>query len=123
MISIPMHPTRLREREFNHSRVLAEDLSSEYKVPANFDNIIRSRHTIPQVDLNEKDRMENVKEAFAIKRAEGFLNKSVLIIDDVFTTGSTVSEIASLLNKNKARFVDVLTLARSTPKKAKDESN
>jgi ComF family protein len=122
-VSIPMHPARLREREFNHSQILAEELSFEFKIPVNSDNIIRSRHGAPQAALSEKERMKNVKEAFRIKRPEGFLNKNILIIDDVFTTGSTVSEIALLLNENKAGAVDVLTLARSTQDKPKNESN
>jgi len=122
-VSIPMHPARLREREFNHSQVLAKELSLEFKIPVNSDNIIRSRHGAPQAALSEEERMKNVKEAFRIKRPQEFANMNILIIDDVFTTGSTVSEIAFLLNENKAAAADVLTLARSTQKKAKNESN
>lgn len=122
-IPVPMHPTRLREREFNHSQVLTEELSFALKIPANCDNIIRSRHSAPQVALSEKERMKNVKGTFRIRRPQEFLNKNVLIIDDVFTTGSTASEIAFLLNENNARAVDVLTLARSINKKSENESN
>lgn len=118
LVPIPMHPARLREREFNHSQILAEELSFEFKIPVSFDNIIRSRHGAPQAALSEKERMKNVKGAFRIKRPECFLNKNILIIDDVFTTGSTVSEIALLLNDNNAKAVDVLTLARSAQKEA-----
>lgn len=122
-VAVPMHPTRLREREFNHSQVLAQDLAVEFNVPISSGDIERSRYGRPQMSLSERERMENIKGAFRLRHRERFSNKNILIIDDVFTTGSTVCEIALILNECNAKGVDVLTLARSVQKEFTHESN
>jgi predicted amidophosphoribosyltransferase len=74
--------------------------------------VIRTRHTAPQVGLNPKERQENVKGAFAVSDPARVKGKSVLLVDDLYTTGSTVKECARVLIKAGARRVEVLTVAR-----------
>jgi ComF family protein len=111
VLAVPMHPARLREKEFNHAHILAQDLGVQFTIPV-FNNLVRSRNNLPQTGLSLTERINNVKDVFKIKNPEQAFNKNILIIDDVFTTGSTVSEIASVLKRNGAGRVDVLTLAR-----------
>lgn len=113
LLPVPMHASRLREREANHSQILAEELSLHLKIPVSADNLIRLRQERLQTELDLNQRINNVKGAFELKRCEVFKNKNVLIIDDVFTTGSTVSEVCAILKENSAAKVDVLTLART----------
>ncbi|MEW6008995.1 MAG: ComF family protein [Candidatus Omnitrophota bacterium] len=113
LLPVPMHPSRLREREINHSQILADELSLYLKIPVIADNLIRRRQDRLQTELKFNERICNVKGAFELKDKEVFRNKNILIIDDVFTTGSTVSEISSLLKENSSPKVNVLTLART----------
>ena len=113
LVPVPMHAARLRERENNHSEVLTKELGMQFKIPATCGKLSRIRNNAPQTSLKFKERIEAVKGAFRVKEAREFAKKNILIIDDVFTTGSTVSEIAYSLKENQALRVDVLTLART----------
>ncbi len=115
LVPVPMHASRLREQEANPSQILANELSLQFKIPINADNAIRIKQNKLQTELSFTDRINNVKGAFELKHKNGFINKKILIIDDVFTTGSTVSEVSYLLKENAVAKVDVLTLARTTP--------
>ncbi|MBW1917002.1 MAG: ComF family protein [Deltaproteobacteria bacterium] len=109
ILPVPLHPRRVRSRGFNQALILAQAFSA---VPLGRDLLIRSRWTTPQVGLSGKERLENVRRAFAVTNPEAVAGKNILLIDDVFTTGATVSECAKVLRKAGARQVEVLTVAR-----------
>lgn len=119
LVSVPMHRARFREKEINHSQSIANELSSLYQIPVSTDNCLRIHQHALQSNLNFSQRLENVKGAFRVKTKEIFKDKALLIIDDVFTTGSTVSEVAQAIKDSGALRVDVLTLARTRPEKTK----
>jgi ComF family protein len=106
---VPLHPSRLRQRGFNQALLLAQAFP---EVPLERELLARQRHTPPQAGLNPKERRDNVKGAFAVPRPELVKGKSILLIDDVFTTGATVRECAKVLRRAGAREVNVLTVAR-----------
>jgi ComF family protein len=106
---VPLHPKRIKDRGFNQSLLLARTFSGPV---VSRDAVIRTRHTTPQVGLNPKERRDNVKGAFAVPDPARVQDKSVLLIDDLYTTGSTVKECARVLLKAGARRVEVLTVAR-----------
>ena len=106
---VPLHPKRIKHRGFNQSLLLARTFPG---APVAREIVIRTRHTAPQVGLNPKERQDNVKGAFAVTDQAGVKGKSVLLIDDLYTTGSTVKECARVLLKAGARRVEVLTVAR-----------
>jgi predicted amidophosphoribosyltransferase len=88
--------------------------SGENRIPDFSGNsLIRNRKTIPQTGLGREKRQENVKNAFLVTRPEKIIGKRVLLIDDVFTTGSTARECATTLLRAGAQSVSVLTLARA----------
>lgn len=113
LVPIPLHPARLREREFNQAEILAQDLASRFKVKINLNNLIRTKNSKSQTQLSQRHRFENIQGAFRVRRPEEFSRKSILLIDDLFTTGATVNEAAGVLRNAGADLVDVLTLARA----------
>ena len=74
--------------------------------------MLRLRHTVPQVGLNPKERRDNVKGAFGVSQPAAVKGKKILLIDDLYTTGSTVRECARVLRRAGAARVEVLTVAR-----------
>ncbi|MFH1202368.1 MAG: ComF family protein [Candidatus Omnitrophota bacterium] len=113
LIPIPLHPARLREREFNQSQLLCEEIAKRFQIPLCLNNLIRIRNTKSQTRLNEKDRFKNIQGAFSLRNPQALLDKNVLLVDDLFTTGATASEAALTLKNGGAKDVCVLTLARA----------
>jgi len=112
LIPVPLHPRRLRERGFNQSLLLARQVSRRRSIPLNFTALRRARQTQPQTQLSGAERRKNVRGAFEVGKREAVEGKRILLIDDVFTTGATVQECASVLREARAGEVHVLTLAR-----------
>lgn len=111
IIPIPLHKTKLREREFNQAQVLAEFIAKEFKKDVLRDVLKRHRYTKTQTDLEINKRLENVKGSFLVAAPQIIEGKNLLIIDDVLTTGATSSEAAAALKEAGANIVFVLTLA------------
>ena len=114
LVPIPLHRWRLLKRRFNQSAIIAQHLSKRTKIPFILNALERVRATPVQGYLQPKERKKNVKNAFAVPEdiIPKIRNNHIVLIDDVFTTGATVSECAKALLKNGAGTVDVLTLAR-----------
>jgi ComF family protein len=113
VVPVPLHPSRLRNRGFNQSLLLADAVSRWLNVPLDYVALERVRATRPQVELTPAERKANIRGAFAVRRPAGVEGRKVLLVDDVFTTGATVSECARMLGKAGATEVLVLTLSRS----------
>jgi predicted amidophosphoribosyltransferase len=99
-------------REFNQATVLARGLAAALHIPVLERLLVRVRSTRPQVELSGRERRQNVRHAFAVTHAAALADKQVLVVDDVFTTGATLGEIARTLKVAGARQVDVFALAR-----------
>lgn len=112
IIPVPLHSTKLREREFNQAQLLAQCLSDNFNKKLLLRTLLRIKYTIPQSELTPKERKENVKGVFAIRNPLLIKGKNILIVDDVFTTGATLEECALLLKRNGASSIETLTLAR-----------
>ncbi|GIW54250.1 MAG: amidophosphoribosyltransferase [Nitrospiraceae bacterium] len=113
VMPVPLHPTRLREREFNQSLLLAERLSRRLRIPLSFTNLVRVRATEAQTRLRRSARLKNLRRAFQVQQPQEVAGKRVLLIDDVWTTGTTINECAKALRKVGAGDVFALTLARA----------
>ena len=112
IIPVPLHRERLMQREFNQATLFARGLARRLHAPAVERLLVRVRATRPQVDLSGRERRQNVRHAFAVTHAGALEGKRVLVVDDVFTTGATLGEIARTLKAAGARRVDVFALAR-----------
>ncbi len=116
IIPVPLHRRRLRERRFNQSALLAQEIAARTKKPHIPDALLRIRHTQPQQGLNAKERNKNVRGAFAVKESHLKIlkGKNILLIDDVFTSGATLNECARILKSAGTAKVNVLTIAHVT---------
>lgn len=113
IVPVPLHPARLREREFNQSLLLADLLGRQLQLPVVATVLVRVLAAAPQTTLTRQERLHNLRQAFAIRNAEVLAGRRVLLIDDVFTTGTTVNQCAKSLLKAGVLSVSVLTLART----------
>jgi ComF family protein len=120
LVPVPLHPARQRERGYNQAELLAQGLARSLRQTAREPRVEirclrRIRPTLPQTGLNLTARRENVRGVFAVARPEKVRDRSVVLIDDVMTTGATLAACAAVLKKAGARRVCALTLARATP--------
>ena len=115
LIPVPLHWRRLLGRRFNQSALLAFTLSQMTSIPCDAQVLVRIKHTTPQMRLKRKERLTNVKKAFALISGEEhrLAGKRVVLVDDVITTGATAEACALILKKAGAVRVDVLALART----------
>ena len=105
-----MYRRKAAERGYNQAEVYARKVSEILDIPMCADLIQRSRNTLPMKNLDVRGRRNNLKKAFNIQRNDVKF-KCILIIDDIYTTGSTIDEIARLLRLAGAEKVYFLTLA------------
>ena len=117
VLPVPLHWRRLRERGFNQvqSMLRSWPRADPALSPAPIADgiLVRVRHTASQAGLDRQERRRNMDSAFRVKRPEAVRGRAVLIVDDVMTTGATVTACAEALTDSGARRVDVLTLARA----------
>ena len=111
IVPVPLHSVKKRERGFNQAHLLTKPIAREFNLPLS-SNLRRIGPNISQTTLSRQDRFNNIRGAFASSRSLEFQDRNILLIDDVFTTGATVSECARVLYSHGARSVCVLTLAR-----------
>jgi len=113
LIPVPLHFKRLRERGFNQALFLAKYIGKRYGIPIDYMSLKRIKWESPQINLSKKERERNVKGVFSLSNKSRFKDKSILLIDDVYTSGATVNECARVLTKAERVRVDVLTLCRA----------
>lgn len=113
IVPVPIHPSKKRERSYNQSEILAKALSKNQRIPIDKDNLIKIKWTRPQSELDKKKREKNITDTFFVIDKNVFRGKNVLLVDDVYTTGSTINECAKMLVESGASKVYSLTLARS----------
>ena len=113
MMPVPLHPKRLRERGFNQSLVLARAVEPILETRLDFLSLRRVIYTRPQTGLKRNERRKNVKGAFGLVGQPDLKEKTVILVDDVATTGTTLNECARVLKKAGCEKVFCLVLART----------
>jgi competence protein ComFC len=111
IVPVPLHAARFRERDFNQAEVLAGLLAKRAGQPL-VHALKRVRYTTTQTRLDREQRMENLRNAFRVRHAAAVQSRHLILVDDVFTTGSTVEECARVLRQAGAASVRVVTVAR-----------
>ena len=112
IVPVPLHPVKLRERQFNQSELIAEHLAKRFNKKLEKNWLRRIKYTAPQTGLSREQRLRNLKGAFLVIKEARFADKSVLLIDDVATTGATLHECAKTIKSAGAKKVLAYTLAR-----------
>jgi len=111
VIPIPLHTTRLREREFNQAQILSNHIARKFSKKVSYETLRRLRPTKTQTELEIGERLLNVKGSFMATKNQDIKGKNILLVDDVLTTGATCSEATYALKDAGANIVFVLTLA------------
>lgn len=113
IIPVPMHKSKVRKRGYNQAELMARPLAKKTGLPLLKETLVRVRASKPMSKLSTYDRMENVKNIFTLKpdKVKLIRNKTVLLIDDIYTTGSTADECSRVLMEAGAEKVYLLTFA------------
>jgi len=112
LIPIPLARKKLKNRGFNQAEEIAKKLSEKLKIPVITDCLIKIKENLPQMELSEKERQENIKGVFEVNCKEKIQGKKILLVDDVYTTGATMEEAARILKKSGAKEVFGVVVAR-----------
>ena len=112
IVPVPMHPAKKRERTYNHAEILARNLSETLSIPLDSKNLKKIKWTQSQSELDRAKRIKNTKGVFLAVDKNIFSGRNILLVDDVFTTGSTINECAKVLLEANAGKAYFLTLAR-----------
>ncbi len=113
VVAVPLSARRLAERGFNQSSALARAVARALSVPARAGVLRRRRETVAQSSLGRVERAVNLAGAFQVVRPPVVCDRSILVVDDVITTGATFDEIVGTLRSNGARKVECIALARA----------
>jgi ComF family protein len=111
LIPVPLHKSRYRERGFNQSDILAEGISKVIGLSVLKSVLKRKKNTKDQTDLSFQQREENVRGAFVVSEPEMINGKKIILVDDVITTGATLSECARMLKQAGAEKILGMTIA------------
>jgi ComF family protein len=112
LVPVPLHPRRLRRRGYNQSAVLARHLARLLDRPLAATAVARVRDTPSQTALDLDARTRNLVDAFAVRRPADVRGRSILVVDDVWTSGATARTLAAVLRAAGVASVDVVTVAR-----------
>ncbi len=113
VLPVPLHPSRLRSRGFNQALLLARACFPGWRERIDPGLLVRRRPTVPQTGLTGASRRRNLRGAFAVRGKERLQGRRILLVDDVFTTGSTVRECVAVLRRAGAARIEVFTFSRS----------
>jgi ComF family protein len=112
LIPVPLEIKRLKWRGFNQSEEIGKELIKFLKIPLVSDVLYKIKETPPQMKLSAEARIENIKGAFLVKNREKIIGRKILLIDDVYTTGSTMQECARVLKESGAKEIWGVAVAR-----------
>ena len=112
IVPVPLHPLKLREREFNQAERLGKHLSAATNIPLNTKLLRRVKPTRTQTELTREERAANVRRAFDLSEGKKLNGEKIILLDDVFTTGATTSACAGVLKQAGAGEVCVWTVCR-----------
>jgi ComF family protein len=113
VVPVPLHRLREKQRGFNQAAIIAKSISGKFKLRLDDRSLVRTKPTERhRAGLDATDRAKSVEQAFAVAKRQMIAGASVLLVDDVYTTGSTICAAARSLLEAGARQVNVLTIAR-----------
>lgn len=112
IIPVPIHNKRRNQRGYNQTELISKEISKEFANLDYMNILIKNKNAKPQSTLNREQRIENAKNVYGIKEIINIEHKKILIIDDIYTTGSTANECAKILRKQNPNKIGILTIAK-----------
>ena len=112
IIPVPIHYNRKVTRGYNQSALIAKEIARKFNIQYEEKVLFKKVNNRPQSTKNKQERMNNVKGVYYTKNEYKILNKKILLLDDIFTTGSTVNECSRILKESGAKLIDIVTIAK-----------
>ncbi len=112
LVPVPLEINKQKNRGYNQTEELAKELSKILKVTVASNILAKIKSTLPQMKLSKAERENNLKNSFKIKKSSEISGKRIFLVDDVYTTGSTMEECAKILKQNNAKTVWGIAIAR-----------
>lgn len=112
IIPVPIHDKRKKTRGYNQSELIAKELASYFKIKIYTDVLKKIANTVPQSKLGKKEREKNVRNVYIVRNIEKIIGKKVLILDDIYTTGTTANECKRILKLSGASEIGIITIAK-----------
>lgn len=114
IIPVPMYFLKKMRRGYNQSELIASGIAKELKIPMRNDILIKYKNTKTQSLLNLEDRKTNLHDCFKIRNVEILESKNILLVDDIYTTGTTINECIKQLNSFRCKSISVLVVAKGS---------
>lgn len=116
IIPVPVHKKRKNERGYNQTELISKEISKNLNIKMEKNVLMKNINTKMQSSLSKKERKDNIKGAFKVQNLQRIENKNILIIDDIYTTGSTINECGKVLKSAGAKNIGALTIAKDYKK-------
>ena len=112
IIPVPISTKRYKERGYNQSYLIAKEIAKKLKIKCNNNSLLKTKNIIEQSKLNKEERQKNIQGVYKLSNPKILQNKKILLLDDVYTTGSTVKECSKILIQAKPTKIGVFTIAK-----------
>lgn len=112
IIPVPISKKRNKERGYNQSMLIAEEIANKTNLELVNNCLIKTKNIIEQSKLNKEDRQQNIQGVYSLQNERLITNKKILLVDDIYTTGSTVNECCKILQQANPKIIGVLVLAK-----------
>ena len=112
IIPVPISKKRNKERGYNQSMLIAEEIANKTNLELVNNCLIKTKNIIEQSKLNKEDRQQNIQGVYSLQNERLITNKKILLVDDIYTTGSTVNECCKILQQANPKTIGVLVLAK-----------
>ena len=112
IIPVPISKKRRKERGYNQSELIAKEMAKNLGIEYNTDCLIKVKNIVEQSKLNKEERQKNIQGVYELHKQNKLQNKKILLIDDIYTTGSTVNECCKILKQASPKQIEVFTLAK-----------
>ena len=112
IVPVPISKKRLKERGYNQSELIAKEIAYNSELKLETASLFKTKNIIEQSKLNKEERLKNIQGVYKLTNMEKLYKKKILLVDDIYTTGSTVNECARVLRKAQPRNIGVFTLAK-----------
>lgn len=112
IIPVTISKKRQKERGYNQSYLLAKDIAQKTGINIEINCLFKSKNIIEQSKLNKEDRVQNIQGVYKLRNYKKIINKKIILLDDIYTTGSTVNECCKILKVASPNKIGVLTIAK-----------
>lgn len=112
IIPVPISKKRNKERGYNQSMLIADEIANKTNLELVNNCLIKTKNIIEQSKLNKEDRQQNIQGVYSLQNERLITNKKILLVDDIYTTGSTVNECCKILQQANPKTIGVLVLAK-----------